>query len=78
MPQSWECKLLTILKSEPCLAIRRRTWSGRRVVSTARLIYPGHRYRLEARTRQDVRAIAIKLYMEHPPGTLAHVNAIRG
>ncbi|MDP9810782.1 GntR family histidine utilization transcriptional repressor [Rhizobium tibeticum] len=50
MPQSWECKLLTILKSEPCLAIRRRTWSGRRVVSTARLIYPGNRYRLEART----------------------------
>ncbi|EPE94893.1 histidine utilization repressor [Rhizobium grahamii] len=50
MPQSWECKLLTILKNEPCLAIRRRTWSGRNVVSTARLIYPGNRYRLEART----------------------------
>ncbi|MDQ0559744.1 GntR family histidine utilization transcriptional repressor [Rhizobium mesoamericanum] len=50
MPQPWECKLLTILKNEPCLAIRRRTWSGRHVVSTARLIYPGNRYRLEART----------------------------
>jgi GntR family histidine utilization transcriptional repressor len=50
MPQAWECKLLTILKSEPCLAIRRRTWSSRQVVSTARLIYPGHRYRLEARS----------------------------
>ncbi len=50
MPQAWECKLLTILKSEPCLAIRRRTWSGRLVVSTARLVYPGYRYRLEARS----------------------------
>ena len=50
MPQPWECKLLTILKSEPCLTIRRRTWSSRGVVSVARLIYPGHRYRLESRT----------------------------
>lgn len=48
-PQPWECKLLTILKTEPCLTIRRRTWSGRGVVSVARLVYPGHRYRLESR-----------------------------
>ncbi len=50
MPQAWECKLLTIMKSEPCLTIRRRTWSAKQVVSTARLVYPGHRYRLEARS----------------------------
>lgn len=50
MPQGWECKLLTILKTEPCLSIRRRTWSGKIVVSTARLVYPGHRYRLETRS----------------------------
>ncbi len=50
MPQGWECKLLTILKSEPCLTIRRRTWSGKEIVSIARLIYPGHRYRLETRS----------------------------
>lgn len=50
MPQAWECKLLTILKTEPCLTIRRRTWSSRQVVSTARLVYPGHRYKLEARS----------------------------
>lgn len=49
MPQPWECKLLTILKTEPCLMIRRRTWSAHQVVSTARLVYPGNRYRLEAR-----------------------------
>ncbi|MDE1997036.1 MAG: histidine utilization repressor [Rhizobiaceae bacterium] len=50
MPQSWECKLLMVLKTEPCLTIRRRTWSSRQVVSTARLVYPGYRYRLEARS----------------------------
>ncbi len=50
VPRAWECKLLTILQNEPCLAIRRRTWSARQVVSTARLVYPGHRYRLETRS----------------------------
>ncbi|MBY3188938.1 histidine utilization repressor [Rhizobium laguerreae] len=50
MPQAWECKLLTIMKTEPCLTIRRRTWSAKQAVSTARLVYPGHRYRLEARS----------------------------
>jgi GntR family histidine utilization transcriptional repressor len=49
MPQPWECKLLVILRTEPCLLIRRRTWSSKRVVSFARLVYPGNRYRLESR-----------------------------
>ncbi|WP_244642358.1 histidine utilization repressor [Phyllobacterium sp. 628] len=50
MPTSEECRLLDILRTEPCLAIRRRTWSGKTVVSLVRLIYPGKRYRLESRT----------------------------
>ena len=50
MPQPWERKLLLLLDGEPCLAIRRRTWSLNRVVSVARLIYPGFRYRLEAQS----------------------------
>lgn len=50
MPQPWERTLLTILGTEPCLAIRRRTWSSSRVVSVARLVYPGFRYRLEAQS----------------------------
>lgn len=50
MPQPWERNLLTILATEPCLAIRRRTWSSNRVVSVARLVYPGFRYRLEAQS----------------------------
>lgn len=49
MPQPWECKLLVIQRTEPCLMIRRRTWSGDSVVSLARLLYPGSRYRLESR-----------------------------
>jgi len=50
MPEPWECKLLVILKTEPCLTIRRRTWSSTGIVSLARLVYPGSRYRLETRS----------------------------
>jgi GntR family histidine utilization transcriptional repressor len=39
-----------ILKTEPCLMIRRLTWSDRNIVSTTRIIYPGQRYRLESRS----------------------------
>ncbi|UNM20444.1 histidine utilization repressor [Pseudomonas sp. ArH3a] len=44
-----ECKLLQIETSEPCLLIRRRTWSGRQPVTAARLIHPGSRHSLEGR-----------------------------
>ncbi len=42
-----ECRLLRIDRGEPCLLIRRRTWSEHGLVSTARLIHPGSRNRLE-------------------------------
>jgi GntR family histidine utilization transcriptional repressor len=42
-----ECRLLHIERSEPCLLIRRRTWSERGLVSAARLVHPGTRSRLE-------------------------------
>lgn len=44
----WECKLLAIARTEPCLLVRRRTFSKTRVVSAVRLVYPGSRYRLES------------------------------
>ncbi|MDZ5604140.1 histidine utilization repressor [Pseudomonas sp. RP23018S] len=44
-----ECELLNIERGEPCLLIRRRTWSGRQPVTAARLIHPGSRHRLEGR-----------------------------
>lgn len=48
--QPWECKLLAISKTEPCLLVRRRTWSLQGVVSSVRLLYPGSRYRLYSST----------------------------
>jgi GntR family transcriptional regulator, histidine utilization repressor len=47
LPKPWECKLLSIGRNEPCLMIRRRTWSETANVTVARLLYPGTRYRLE-------------------------------
>lgn len=44
-----ECRWLQIERTEPCLLIRRRTWSGRQPVTAARLIHPGSRHRLEGR-----------------------------
>lgn len=44
----FECRLLAIARTEPCLLVRRRTWSQAGVVSSVRLLYPGSRYRLES------------------------------
>ena len=44
-----ECQLLQIERDEPCLLISRRTWSGERAVTLARLIHPGSRHRLEGK-----------------------------
>lgn len=41
--------LLALSEHEPCLLIRRRTWHGSRVVTAARLLYPGSRYQLFGR-----------------------------
>jgi GntR family histidine utilization transcriptional repressor len=48
-PSPWEARLLAISLSEPCLLLRRRTWSGEQSVTSARLLYPGSRYRLQGR-----------------------------
>lgn len=42
-------ELLQLSEHEPCLLIHRRTWSGSRVVTSARLIYAGSRYQLFGR-----------------------------
>ncbi|MGO3541323.1 MAG: histidine utilization repressor [Pseudomonas helleri] len=47
--KSVECRLLQIKRNEPCLLIRRRTWSAKGQVGSARLVYPGSRYRLEGK-----------------------------
>ncbi|MGE0355907.1 MAG: histidine utilization repressor [Burkholderiales bacterium] len=40
---------LAMAQGEPCLLIRRRTWSGGRVASAARLWHPGNRHRITGR-----------------------------
>ena len=40
------CQLLGISNSEPCLQVKRRTWSSKGVVSLAILTAPGNKYRL--------------------------------
>ncbi len=40
------CQLLDISNSEPCLQVKRRTWSSKGVVSLAILTAPGNKYRL--------------------------------
>ncbi len=46
LPTPDESVLLGLTGSEPCLLIRRRTWSQDRLVSSVRLLHPGSRYRL--------------------------------
>ncbi|MFC4349162.1 histidine utilization repressor [Kordiimonas lipolytica] len=48
-PTNKEQRLLEIEAGIPCLEISRRTWTGERVASYARLLYPGDRYELTAR-----------------------------
>ncbi|MFI7101040.1 histidine utilization repressor [Streptomyces sp. NPDC050161] len=47
LPSSDECGILGVAPTEPCLLIQRRTWSGDALVSIARLLHPGSRYRLK-------------------------------
>ncbi|MCX4831836.1 histidine utilization repressor [Streptomyces sp. NBC_01016] len=42
-----EAAILDVGPAEPCLLIQRRTWSRDALVSIARLLHPGTRYRLE-------------------------------
>lgn len=48
-PRDWEQDLLGIGANEPCLQLRRRTWSGGKVVTRVRLLHPGHSHRFGAR-----------------------------
>tara|TARA_R110001583_G_scaffold7101_15_gene35296 strand:+ start:1520 stop:2275 length:756 start_codon:yes stop_codon:yes gene_type:complete len=44
-----ECNLLQIEASEPCIQIKRRTWSNEQLITTARLLSPGSRFQLFGR-----------------------------
>ncbi|WP_437613216.1 histidine utilization repressor [Erwinia sp. V71] len=48
-----EQQLLKISDTEPCLQIQRRTWHRENVVTSARLLYPGARYKMFGRFQQQ-------------------------
>lgn len=48
-PDLLEQDLLKITANSPCLLVNRRTWSAGRLISCARLVHPGQRYRLSSR-----------------------------
>ncbi|WP_432761930.1 histidine utilization repressor [Serratia plymuthica] len=54
VPTRQERDLLQLEDHEPGLLIHRRTWSGKNVVTSARLLYPGSRYQLFGRFTSDV------------------------
>ena len=51
MPDERTQKLLAMKRDEPSLLMIRRTWSGGRIASVARLYYPGSRYEMSGRFR---------------------------
>ncbi len=51
IPEPWIRKLLQINGSEPCLALRRKTWVHERVATFSTFYYPGSRYTLGSKYR---------------------------
>ncbi len=49
LPDAKQCAILAVADNEPCLLIHRQTWGGQRIVTSARLLYPGSRYKLVGR-----------------------------
>ena len=46
-------KLLKIKQNEPCISLKRRTWSFDLVAAYSILIYPGSKYKLSGKFRRD-------------------------
>ncbi len=51
LPSQQEQELLDISADTPCLLVNRRTWSKNKLISYARLVHPGDRYRLGSRSK---------------------------
>jgi GntR family histidine utilization transcriptional repressor len=49
LPDDQTQRLMSIEPNQPCLLVRRRTWSGQLLASSARLIHPNNRYHLGGR-----------------------------
>lgn len=55
MPDATQQKLLGTTAHEPCLALRRRSWSRAQVATLATLTYPASRYALYSRYKTSAR-----------------------
>ncbi len=53
LPDATTTTLLELAQAEPCILLRRRTWSGEAVASAAHLIHPNSRYHLGSRFKPD-------------------------
>lgn len=52
LPDRRAAEWLGIAPQEPCLQMTRRTWSGDHLISYARLLHPGSRYKLRSAVRR--------------------------
>ena len=52
LPDQQSAHWLDISKNQPCLSMIRRTWSGDHLISYARLLHPGDRYKLRSSSKQ--------------------------
>ena len=52
LPDAQASEWLSINAQEPCLQMTRRTWSGDHLISYARLLHPGSRYKLRSAVRR--------------------------
>ncbi|QEW05105.1 histidine utilization repressor [Nitrincola iocasae] len=50
LPDTQSAQWLDISPHQPCLSMIRRTWSGDHLISYARLLHPGDRYKLRSST----------------------------
>ncbi|MCO7243531.1 MULTISPECIES: histidine utilization repressor [unclassified Halomonas] len=53
LPDHQAAEWLTIDTASPCLSMIRRTWSGEQLISYARLLHPGERYKLRSSMHRE-------------------------
>jgi GntR family histidine utilization transcriptional repressor len=52
LPDTQSAQWLSISEKQPCLSMIRRTWSGDHLISYARLLHPGDRYKLRSSSKR--------------------------
>jgi len=67
LPDGMIQRLLAIGPGEPCLMLHRQTWSGERVATHSRYIFPGTRHRIGARFRPLPSGVALAVAAPGPP-----------